>query len=109
MTALPRSIRRGLIVHYLFDDIFYKFRFFFNTQKNKDSKFLYDVAFGLKPRNFSQQKGESMIYDEDEEVLEMYFVISGEVAVGYVITKTHSTKMVTPLLYISLLIPFQEA
>ena len=45
---------------------------------------MYDVAFGLKPRSFSDKKGESMIYDEDEEVLEMYFIISGEVAVGYV-------------------------
>jgi len=84
MIALPRSIRRGLIVHYFFDDIFYKFRFFFNTQKNRDSKFLYDIAFGLKPRSFSEKVGENMIYDEDEEVLEMYFITAGTVDVGYV-------------------------
>jgi hypothetical protein len=32
----------------LFDDIFHSFRLFFNTHKQKrDSKFLYDIAFGL--------------------------------------------------------------
>ena len=83
INILPKSIKRGIIVHYLFDDIFYNFRFFFNPQKNKDSKFLYDVAFGLKPRQFSERADENVIYDEEEEVLEMYFVISGTVGIGY--------------------------
>ena len=30
INTLPRSIKRGIIVHYLFDDVFYNFRFFFN-------------------------------------------------------------------------------
>jgi hypothetical protein len=30
LNALPRSIKRDIMIHYLFDDIFYKFRFFFN-------------------------------------------------------------------------------
>jgi len=47
LAALPRQIKRSLVVHYLFDDVFYNFRFFFNPQKYKDSKFLYDIAFGL--------------------------------------------------------------
>jgi len=50
---LPTQMRRSIVIHYLFDDIFYSFRFFFNPQKNKESKFLYDVAFGLLPRQFS--------------------------------------------------------
>mmetsp|Transcript_32179 Transcript_32179/g.23765 ORF Transcript_32179/g.23765 Transcript_32179/m.23765 type:complete len:187 (+) Transcript_32179:385-945(+) len=52
LNALPRSIKKSIIVHYLFDDVFYKFRSFFNTIKNENSKFLYDTAFGLKPRIF---------------------------------------------------------
>ena len=80
---MPRQIKRGIIVHYLFDDIFYNFRFFFNPQKNKDSKFLYDVAFGLKPRHFSEKDEENVIYDEEEEVLEMYFILNGTVGIGY--------------------------
>lgn len=83
INALPRSIKRGIIVHYLFDDIFYNFRFFFNPQKYKDSKFLYDIAFGLKPRHFSEKEEENIIYDEEEEVLEMYFIMSGTVGIGY--------------------------
>ena len=70
-------------MHYLFDDIFYNFRFFFNPQKNKDSKFLYDVAFGLKPRHFSEKEDENVIYDEEEEVLEMYFILNGTVGIGF--------------------------
>ena len=31
LNALPRSIKRIIIKHYLFDDIFYRFRLFFNT------------------------------------------------------------------------------
>jgi len=83
INALPRSIKRGIVVHYLFDDIFFNFRFFFNPQKYKDSKFLYDVAFGLKPRHFSEKDEENVIYDEEEEVLEMYFIQSGEIQIGY--------------------------
>jgi len=44
---------------------------------------LYDVAFGLMPRNFSDKEDENIIFDEEEEVLEMYFIISGTVGVGY--------------------------
>lgn len=50
LNTLPRSIKRGIIVHYLFDDIFYNFRFFFKPQQHKESRFLYDIAYGLKPR-----------------------------------------------------------
>ena len=63
--------------------MFYNFRFFFNPQKNKESKFLYDVAFGLKPRHFSEKEDENVIYDEEEEVLEMYFITQGQVGIGY--------------------------
>ena len=73
--AMPKSIKHGIVVHYLFDDIFYNFRFFFNPQKYKDSKFLNDVAYGLKPRRFSDETEECVIYDEEEEVLEMYFIV----------------------------------
>lgn len=67
------------MIHYLFDDIFYKFRFFFNSQKHKDSKFLYDISFGLKPRRFETSEEERLIYDEEDEVSEMYFIQEGTV------------------------------
>lgn len=68
------------MIHYLFDDIFYKFRFFFNSQKYKDSKFLYDISFGLKPRKFEPSDDEKLIYDEEDEVSEMYFIQEGTVS-----------------------------
>ena len=63
--------------------MFYNFRFFFNPQKYKDSKFLYDVAFGLEPRSYSENEEENIIYDEEDEVLEMYFITKGTVGVGF--------------------------
>lgn len=71
------------MIHYLFDDVFYKFRFFFNYNKYKDSKFLYDISFGLKPRRFYPHEDEKVIYDEEDEVSEMYFIIEGCVGIGY--------------------------
>ena len=68
----------------MFDDVFYNFRFFFNPMKYKESLFLYDVAFGLMPRHFTHEKeDESIILDEEEEVTEMYFIVSGQVGVGF--------------------------
>lgn len=80
MAALPRSIKRAIMTSYLFQDIFFKFRQFFNTFENRDSKFLYDIAFGFMPRKF--EEGE-IIYDEEDEVPEIYFIIEGEVGVAY--------------------------
>lgn len=74
LNALPRSIKRDIMIHYLFDDIFYRFRFFFNFQEYKDHKFLYDISFGLKPRKFEPTDDEKLIYDEEDEVSEMYLI-----------------------------------
>jgi len=35
------------------------------------------------PRHFSEKEDEDIILDEEEEVLEMYFIVSGSVGVGY--------------------------
>jgi hypothetical protein len=80
---LPAQIKKSVLVHFLFDDIFYNFRYFFNPMKHKDSNFLYDVAYGLMPRQFSDRPDENIILDEEEEVLEMYFIVSGSVGIGY--------------------------
>lgn len=89
---MPGGIKRGIVIHYLFDDVFYNFREFFChipakgkkfAPTPRDSKFLYEVAFGLKPRKFHAKNDEDLIYEEEEEVAEMYFITSGEVAVGF--------------------------
>lgn len=74
---MPREIKRSLMVQFLFDDVFYKFRNFFKTRKYQQSKFLYDVAFNLKPRQFFPDKDKCVIYDEEDDVPEMYFIMKG--------------------------------
>jgi len=83
LNALPRSIKRDIMIHYLFDDIFYSFRFFFNYSEYKEHKFLYDISFGLKPRKFEATEDEKLIYDEEDEVSEMYLIQEGTVGIGY--------------------------
>ena len=71
------------MTNYLFEDIFYKFRMFFNTNENKESRFLYDVSFGFMPRRFENTDEDRIIYDEEDEVPEMYFIVDGVVGIGY--------------------------
>ncbi len=35
------------------------------------------------PRLFNDHVDENIIFDEEEEVLEMYFIVSGKVGIGY--------------------------
>ncbi len=50
MKALPRVIKKNIMVQFLYDDVFYKFKNFFQTRKYAESKFLYDISYNLKPR-----------------------------------------------------------
>jgi len=77
LKALPRVIKRQIMTNYLFQDIFTSFKYFFNTFENKESRFLYDVSFGFMPRQFEDTEEDKIIYDEGDEVPEMYFIMSG--------------------------------
>lgn len=79
MNALPRSIKRAIMTNYLFEDVFWHFRMFFDTKKYKDHKFLYEVAFHFMPRKFENTEIDSLIYAPDDDVPEMYFIMSGKV------------------------------
>lgn len=68
---------------YLFKDLFKDFRQFFNTNENRESRFLYDVSFGFMPRKFDVSEEDRVIYDEEDEVPEMYFIIEGSIGIGY--------------------------
>lgn len=50
------------------------------TYENRESKFLYDVSYGFMPREFADKE---IIYDEGDEVPEMYFIMDGKVKIGY--------------------------
>jgi hypothetical protein len=72
-----------MILNYLFDDVIYKFRAFFFTVENMDSKFLYDICFDIKPAKFDLTEHDQLILDEENEVSEMYFIQEGIVGIGY--------------------------
>ena len=37
----------------------------------------------MKPRNFSDKEDQNIIYDEEEEVNEMFFILNGTVGIGF--------------------------
>lgn len=69
---------------YLYYDTFLQFKRFFNVETAKEKRFLYDIAFGFMPRQFSSNDiDDKVIYDEEEDVLEMYFVTEGMIGVAF--------------------------
>ena len=68
---------------YLFSDIFKNFKKFFSVDSVSESRFLYEVAFGFMPRRFEATEEDKIIYDEEDEVPEMYFLTEGTVGIGF--------------------------
>lgn len=94
LAALPQSIQNQIMNMYLFEDVFFRYRRMFNLRADDsrigqeiyldaNSRFLYDVAFGFMPRKFETTDEDRIIYDEEDEVKEMYFILEGTVGVGY--------------------------
>ena len=81
----PKMVKRFLVLNYLFDDIIWKFRSFFNYHENNslDMNFVYDCVFGIKPRMFDSIERDVVILDEEDEVSEMYFIAEGTIGIGY--------------------------
>jgi hypothetical protein len=47
-------------------------------------KFIYDCCFGLMPRRFDYADDEDkIIYDEEEEVSEIYFMTDGTIGIAF--------------------------
>ena len=96
LAELPKSMKRKLMTSYIFQDIFTTFKFFFKSSQdaNREQKFLYDVSQGFLPRNFNpnQDPEDAIIYDEEDEVPEMYFCLEGIISVGYFFDSRNSTK-----------------
>lgn len=78
-------IQKHIIINYLFDDVISRYKYFFNTEENKNSLFLYDISFGLKPIKFKFDNNEDdvLILDEENEVSDFYFIQTGSVGIGY--------------------------
>ena len=87
LSQCPKQIKHHILLHYLFDDIIYRFRSFFiprcqNDEKH-DQNFLFEVCFGLKPSKFAKTQEDRLILDEEDEVTDMYFLTDGKVGIGY--------------------------
>jgi len=82
MQPLPLKVKRYIILNYMFDDIIYNHRFFFNMEANLALYFIEDVCYGFKPA-FYQADEDSLILDEEEDVTNMLFIKEGEVGIGY--------------------------
>lgn len=79
--SLPRDIKRKLMKDYLYEDIFRHrgpYSDFFDNGEAMDPDFLYDVSFGLQPRQFWPTEKDCFIYEPHEYITEMYFVNKGK-------------------------------
>jgi len=83
LESLPRKLRSKIMTQYLFTDLFKLFKKFFIVSSDSDERFLYDIAFGFMPRMFEATEEDQIIYDEEEEVPEMYFMTEGVVGIGF--------------------------
>ena len=83
MKQLPTKLKNQIMTVYLFSDVFERFKRFFNVDSVRESKFLYEVTFGFMPRKFEANDEDKIIYDEEEDVTEMYFFTEGLIGVGF--------------------------
>ena len=73
--SIPEGIKIQMVCNYLFRDIFDDFKSFFTEEIQNDKFFLYHFTKGLMPRKFDYTCSlDRIIYDEGQEVAEMYFV-----------------------------------
>lgn len=77
----------------MFDDLVHNFRQFFIPQRYGQDKLLELLCYSLYPRYYGpNQKEEYVIYDEGDEVLEIVFIVKGEVGVGFKLQNSLSNK-----------------
>ena len=74
MDALPAETRRSIVVNYIFDDVMHDYRALIRPLDPNNSAMIEKLIYGLVPRHFSSNAGVNIIYDEGQEVLEMYFI-----------------------------------
>jgi hypothetical protein len=86
-------MQNQIVIIYLFSDIFKQFKTFFLVDDISETHFIYDIAQGFMPRRFDADETDKLIYDEEEPVPEMYFVLEGAIGIGFsLIVKGYSQK-----------------
>jgi hypothetical protein len=83
MDCLPSETRRSIVVNYIFDDVLHSYRQLLRPQDPMNAEMIETLIYGLMPRHFSSSDEKNVIYDEGMEVLEMYFIQSGQVGAGF--------------------------
>ena len=48
-----------------------------------NSNFLFEICFGLQPSKFTTNHEDRLLLDEEDEVIDMYFIMEGKVGIGY--------------------------
>lgn len=89
---LPMRIKNQIMNIYLFKDVFISFPRFFSIEQSIEQKYLFDISLGLMPRKFEVTKDDQIIYDEEDDVPEMYFITSGIFAIGYSLNVNGTSK-----------------
>jgi len=75
-----------VVCNYLFKELFDYFSFFLQAEIRADEKFLFALARGLMPRRFdADDPNDKIIYEENQEVAELYFVMQG--FIGYAVNQ----------------------
>lgn len=86
---LPETLKRALVVGYVYDDLISDFRGFFRPDLYLNSDLLLRLCHGMRPRfihgsdNNPENQSRSMIFKEGDEVQEMFFIQKGEIGIGY--------------------------
>ena len=84
--AIPEEIKIQVVCNYLFKDLFNTFSFFLQPEISADQRFLFALSRGLMPRRFdSNDQNDKIIYEENQEVAELYFVVQG--FIGYAVNQ----------------------
>lgn len=83
LNLLPETIKSELLSNYLFNDIFRAFRRFFALNTQEQRSMLSDISYGFMPRLFSFHDDDKIIYDENQEVSELYFIQEGFIGIGF--------------------------
>ncbi len=71
---------------FIYQDLITKnrnFKNFFRIGDEQDNNFLYEITYGFMPRQFTNVPNDRYIYEQDEDITEMYFLLKGEWAVAF--------------------------
>lgn len=83
--SIPFKIQQHIVSKFLFNDIVDHniFRPFFRVGREFDANFIYEISFGFTPRQYKNSADDRYMFEEEGDVSEVIFIMSGEWAVAY--------------------------